>query len=50
MTKDLSEIKKEVYDKCELQISELEYESESTEYAACRFNLNGLNIICRNAK
>ncbi|PHS08235.1 MAG: MepB family protein [Kordia sp.] len=50
MTNELSEIKKEVYDKCELRISELEYESESTDYAACSFKLNGLNIICRNAK
>ena len=50
MTNELSEIKNEVYDKCELLISELEYESESTDYAACSFKLNGLNIICRNAK
>jgi len=50
MTIELLEIKKEVYDKCELQISEFEYESESTEYIACSFKLNGLNIICRSAK
>jgi hypothetical protein len=47
---ELSEIKNEVYDKCELQISDFENELESTEYIACNFKLNGVNIICRTAK
>lgn len=46
----LNEIKTKVYDTCSLQISDFKIESESKEYKACRFKLNGLNIISRNAK
>ncbi|WP_350287219.1 MepB family protein [uncultured Croceitalea sp.] len=50
MDSNLNQIKTEVYDKCSLDISEFETESESKEYNACRFELNGRNILSRNAK
>ncbi|MCG8326604.1 MAG: MepB family protein [Chitinophagales bacterium] len=40
----------QIYDKCDLRVSEFREELESKEYNACRFKLNGLNIISRNAK
>lgn len=46
----LKQIKKEVYDKCALKISRFKIELESKEYDACQFELNGLNILSRNAK
>lgn len=50
MNLQLTAIKNEVYTKCNLQISEFENESESSDYGACNFKLNGLHVICRNAK
>lgn len=50
MNNNLNQIKTEVYDKCALEISDFKLEPESKEYDACRFELNGLNIISRNAK
>lgn len=50
MDKNLNQIKAEVYDKCALKITEFETEPESKEYNACRFKLNGLNVISRTAK
>tara|TARA_R110001583_G_scaffold16737_3_gene68478 strand:- start:21197 stop:21697 length:501 start_codon:yes stop_codon:yes gene_type:complete len=50
MDSNLNIIKTEIYDKCELVVSGFITETESKEYAACRFELNGLNIISRNAK
>lgn len=47
---NLNQIKTEIYDKCALEISNFKLEPESKEYDACRFELNGLHIICRNAK
>lgn len=46
----LSTIKKQVYEPCGLQTSHFETEAESQDYLACRFELNGLKIICRNAR
>lgn len=43
-------LKPEIYDKCNLQISNFEPETESEEYDASRFELNGLKIISRLAK
>lgn len=40
----------EIYGKCALEISDFQDELESKEYDACRFKLNGLNIISRSAK
>ncbi|GAA5027013.1 hypothetical protein GCM10011506_13210 [Marivirga lumbricoides] len=37
-------------DKLGLVVSDFTTEKESKEYAACRFKLNGLNIIYRDAK
>ena len=50
MDKNLNQIKTEIYDKCSLEISDFKIETESKEYDACRFQLNGLNIFSRNAK
>jgi hypothetical protein len=50
MNNELIKIKNKIYDKCELHILDFKNEPESLEYGACRFELNGLKIICRNAK
>ncbi|VAW10330.1 hypothetical protein MNBD_BACTEROID03-1593 [hydrothermal vent metagenome] len=50
MDNNLNIIKTKIYDKCELKISDFKTEAESKEYDACRFKLNGLSIISRNAK
>ena len=50
MDKNLYQIKTEIYDKCSLEISDFKTETESKEYNACRFQLNGLNVLSRNAK
>jgi len=47
---DLSRINTEIYEQCGLHISNFRLEKESKEYEACRFELNGLRIISRNAK
>ena len=50
MNASLTQIKKLIYDKCDLQISFFKNERESKEYDACRYELNGLKIISRSAK
>jgi len=50
LNKNLIAIKSKVYDKLSLLISNLVIEEEGTEYDACRFQLDGLNILCRTAK
>jgi len=50
MDNSLHQIKTEIYDKCFLEISEFTVETESKEYDACQFELNGMNILSRNAK
>ncbi|MDW3194291.1 MAG: MepB family protein [Cytophagales bacterium] len=50
MDKNLNFIKTEIYDKCSFEISDFKTETESKEYNACRFKLNGLYILSRNAK
>jgi hypothetical protein len=47
---NLNQIKTEIYDKCSFEISHFKLEPESREYDACRFDLDGRKIICRNAK
>ena len=47
---DFKQIKLKIYDKCGFEISDYRTEFESKEYQACRYQLNGLNIISRNAK
>jgi len=46
----LTQIKTKVYDPCALEISGFKPETESKEYNASQFELNGLQIINRNAK
>ncbi|MGO1586096.1 MepB family protein [Mesonia sp.] len=50
MNKNLSQIKKEVYEVCGLEITDFELEPESKEYEASRFKLNGKKVLCRSAK
>lgn len=50
MNNNLKSIKNNIYDKFGLELSDFKTESESKEYDACQFKLNGLNIICRSAK
>ena len=40
----------DIYKKCDLVVSNFKWEMESKEYEACRFNLDNLKIISRNAK
>ena len=50
MDNNLSQIKKEVYEKAKFDIIDFNVELESKEYNACRFKINGQNIICRSSK
>lgn len=50
MDNNLQIIKSKIYDKFGLEISNFRKEAESKEYDACRFELNGLKVIYRNAK
>lgn len=50
MNSNLKQIKREVYDKCHLEISDLKLEPESKLYDACQFKLNGRSVISRTAK
>jgi len=47
---ELTYIRETVYDNCSLEITNLKIEEEGKEYRACKFELNGLNIISRKAK
>ncbi|MBK5213547.1 MAG: MepB family protein [Flavobacteriaceae bacterium] len=40
----------EIYQKCNLKISNFKTEPESKEYEACHFEVNGQKVISRNAK
>uniref|UniRef100_UPI00404B9EA4 MepB family protein n=1 Tax=Gelidibacter sp. TaxID=2018083 RepID=UPI00404B9EA4 len=46
----MKQIKAEVYEKSGLKMSDFKTETESKEYDACRFELNGRKIISRNSK
>lgn len=50
MDSNFNKIRAEVYDRCNFEISNYSIESESQEYAASRFELNGRKIRYRNAK
>ena len=50
MDSNLNQIKAEVYEKSGLKMSDFKTETESKEYDACRFELNGRKIISRNSK
>lgn len=41
---------KTIYKQCGLEIKAFEKEAESQEYSACRFKINGLQVISRQAK
>lgn len=47
---NLNHLITEVYDKCAFETSDVKFEKESKEYDACRFKLDGRNIISRSAK
>jgi hypothetical protein len=50
MHNDLIQIKNEIYDTINLDMSDFKIEQESIEYYACRFKLNEKIIVSRNAK
>jgi hypothetical protein len=50
MDSNLIHIKREVYDRCQFQFSHFEKETESEEYDACSYSINGRIIKSRNAK
>ena len=50
LNKNVIEVKTKIYDCCSLDMSEVENELEGTEYDACKFELNGMKIICRSSK
>jgi hypothetical protein len=50
MDKTLIRINKDVYEKCNLKISNLKMEAESKEYHACKFKLNTCHIVSRKSK
>jgi len=50
MDHNLSQLKTEIYDQCALKISDLTIETESKDYHACSFQLNGRKVLSRNAK
>ena len=50
MNDSLTQFKSVIYEVSNLRFSDFQIEFESKEYDACRFQLNGLKIICRSAK
>ena len=50
MNDNLTHIKSAIYDVSDLRFSNLQIETESNEYDACRFSMNGFNIVSRTAK
>ena len=50
LNRNLLVVKDKIYDKINLQISDLNNETEGKEYDACNFKLNGMKIICRSSK
>ncbi|WKK77639.2 MepB family protein [Marivirga salinae] len=50
MNQSLKSIQNTIYNKCGLALLNFKAESESKEYDACQFKLNGLNVISRSAK
>ncbi len=50
MNKNLTYLKKELFDKLNLEISDYSDELESQEYDACQFELNKKHVISRTSK
>lgn len=50
LNKNIIDVENKIYDKCSLVISNVNNEREGTEYDACQFELNGMNVICRSSK
>ena len=50
LNSELIRIKEIGYDHCSFLLSDLVIESESKEYKACTFRLDGRYVICRNSK
>jgi len=48
--KTLFHIKQSIYDPCEMKMTEFENETESQDYFASRFALNGFQLLSRNSK
>lgn len=50
MENELVLTKDRIYDPCHWKLSSFEKEKESSDYAACRFKINDLNVAGRTAK
>ena len=50
MNKNITYLKKEVFDKLNLGFTDYSYEPESQEYDACQFELNKKQVISRTSK
>ena len=50
LNSELIRVKEIGYDHCSFLLSDLVIESESKEYKACTFRLDGRYVICRNSK
>ncbi|GGH74198.1 MepB family protein [Phaeocystidibacter marisrubri] len=50
LNQNLYEVDSQVYDRLSLSITNVVNEREGVEYDACRFQLNGMNIISRSSK
>jgi len=48
--KDLISIKEILFDNCNFEMTQPSLEAESSDYGACTFTLNNLNILFRTAK
>lgn len=46
----LNKTQTDIYTRCGFDISNIELTPESKDYGACKFQLNGLHILCRTAK
>lgn len=49
-TKTILETKELLFDKCNFELSNFEIEKESSEYCACRFEINTKKVLFRSAK
>ena len=49
-TKTIQETKELLFDKCNFEFSNFQIEKESSEYCACRFEINTKKVLFRSAK
>jgi hypothetical protein len=49
-TKTIQETKELLFDQCNLEFSNFQIEKESSEYCACRFEINNKKVLFRSSK